>query len=91
MVNEVHHHHHHLYLPYFDNKKNLFTALTARRRGDQEDRRAYGRATSLIIIYQVKEKCCECRDYLSKISCIFFLKRRRFDKRVTGTGRELQI
>ena len=72
-------------------KKNLFTALTARRRGDPGRHRAYGRATSLIIIYQVKEKCCECRDYLSKNSCIFFLKLRRFDKRVTGTGRELQI
>ena len=30
-------------------------------------------------------------DYLSKNSCIFVLKLRRFDERVTETGREFQI
>ena len=30
-------------------------------------------------------------DYLSKNSCIFVLKLRRFDERVTETGREFQL
>ena len=40
--------------------KNLFTASTARRRGDPGNHRAYGIATSITIINQVKKKCREC-------------------------------
>ena len=88
MVNEVHHHHHHhLFFALFWQYKNLFAALTARRRGNPRSHRAYGSATSLIIINQVKKKCCECCDYLIKNSVIFVSKLRRFDEQVTETGR----
>ena len=76
-------------------QKKLFTVVIARRRGDPGSHRAYGRATSLTLIYRVKKKCCECAarpiQGLSKNSCIFVLKLRRFDERVTETGREFQI
>ena len=41
------------YLPYLHNTKNIFTAVTARRRGDPGSHRAYGRATSLTLINKV--------------------------------------
>ena len=83
-------------LPYLHNTKNLFSAVIARRRGDPGRHRAYGRGTSLTLINEVKKKCCNVRlgqfsDYLSKNSCIFVLKLRRFDEGVTETGREFQI
>ena len=84
------------YLPYLYNTKNLFTAVITRRRGDPGSHRAYGRGTSLTLINELKKKCCNMRlgqfsDYLSKNSCIFVLKLRRFDEGVTETGREFQI
>ena len=84
------------YLPYSNNTNNLFTAVIAWRRGDPGSHRAYGRGTSLTLINEVKKKCCNVRlgqfsDYLSKNSCIFVLKRRRFDEGVNETGREFQI
>ena len=58
-------------------------------RGDPGSHRAYGRGTSLTLINEVKKKCCNVRlgqfsDYLSKNSCIFVLKLRRFDEGVTA-------
>ena len=76
--------------------KNLFTVVIARRQGDPGSHPAYGRGTSLTLINEVKKKCCNVRlgqfsDYLSKNSCIFVLKLRRFDEGVTETGGEFQI
>ena len=94
-LNHHHHHHHHLCLIYAI-QKIYFTAVIPRRRGDQGSHRAYGRATSLILLNKVKKSAANVRlgqfsDYLSKNSCIFVLKLRRFDERVTETGREFQI
>ena len=72
------------YLPYLHNTKNLFTTVIARKRGDPGSHLAYRRATSLTLINEVKKKCC-------KNSCILVSKLRRFDERVTETGREFQI
>ena len=44
-------------------QKNLYTAFTARRRGDLGSHRAYvGAASRTLIneINEVKKKCCEC-------------------------------
>ena len=84
-------------MPYLHNTKHLFTAVIAGRRGDPGSHRAYGRATSLTLINQGNKKSAanvrlgQFSDYLSKNSCIFVLKLRRFDERVTETGRESQI
>ena len=72
------------------------TAVIARRRGDPGSHRAYARATSLILLNKVKKSAANVRlgqfsDHLSKNSCIFVLKLRRFDELVTETGREFQI
>ena len=90
-----HHHHHHLLFALFTQyKKIYFTAVIARRRGDQGSHRAYGRATSLILLNKVKKSAANVRlgqfsDYLSKNSCIFVLKLRRFDERMTETLLEI--
>ena len=54
------HHHRIFYLPHLHNTKNLITAVIARRRGDPGSHLAYGKATSLKLINEVKKKCCEC-------------------------------
>ena len=92
-LNHHNHHHHHLCLIYAI-KKIYFTAVIPRRRGDQGSHRAYGRATSLILLNEVKKSAANVRlgqfsDYLSKNSCIFVLKLRRFDERVTETLLEI--
>ena len=44
-----------------------------------------------ITISAAKVRLGQVSVYLSKNSCIFVLKRKRFDERMTETGREFQI
>ena len=88
-------HHHHLFALSTIQIKIFYNSKIYRRREDPGSRQVCGGCLTYIL-YQKTNKCCRnvrlghLSGYFSKSSCIFVLKLRRFDERVTETGKNLE-